>query len=65
MIALVIAIAAGYGVHLLYTSVALGWRGLGPGPAGRLVARATIRRSWRQRAEDWLAQAGLGEVGHG
>jgi tight adherence protein B len=26
--------AAGYGVHLLYTALALGWRGARPGPAG-------------------------------
>ena len=32
MIALLLAIVAGYGVHLVYSSVAFGWDGLQPGP---------------------------------
>lgn len=35
MTALVLAMVGAYGVHLLYTSLALGWRGVGPGPARR------------------------------
>jgi len=38
--ALVLAMVGAYGVHLLYTSIALGWRGVGPGPARR--ARRTL-----------------------
>jgi tight adherence protein B len=52
------AACAGYGVHLLYTAGAFGWRGFGPGPG-----RAVGDRRPRRRATDWLAQAGLGAVG--
>lgn len=50
-------IAGAYGVHLLYSSAALGWRGLGPGPQ---VIRA--RRAPSDDARRWLAQAGLAGV---
>jgi len=54
---LLLATCAGAGVFYLYTAVALGWQGLGPGPAaGRGVARR------RRSVDDWLAQAGLGGV---
>jgi tight adherence protein B len=55
------AIAAAYGAHLLYTSVVMGWTGFGPGPraSGRRPSRC------RQRATEWLAQAGLGDVAVG
>lgn len=56
MTALVVAMAAAYGVYLLYTAVAFGWTGLGPGPV-----RAG-RRPARERAQDWMRQAGLDEV---
>jgi tight adherence protein B len=61
MIAVVVALAAGYGVFLLYTSTAMGWTGLGPGPRHH----RTRRTPTRDRARDWLAQAGLGQVGPG
>ena len=56
MIPLVIALAGAYGVFLVYTAVALGWRGVGVGPG--LGGAAAPRR----RAEQWLAQAGLDDV---
>ena len=57
MTALFISVAAAYGVFLIYTAVAFGWRGVGIGP------RATARRfSARDHAQAWLAQAGLADV---
>ncbi|GGI05611.1 type II secretion system F family protein [Egicoccus halophilus] len=52
-VALVLAVVAGYGAFLLYTALALGWRGLGlgPSPLGRR------RRTGRLR--EFLVQAGL------
>ena len=32
MIALLIAFVAAYGIHLVYTSMAFGWKGVQPGP---------------------------------
>ena len=52
MTGLLLALVAAYGVHLVFTAVAFGWRGVGPGP--RVAAR---RRSTRGR--DWLVQSGL------
>jgi tight adherence protein B len=54
--ALAVALAAAYGVHLLYSALALGWSGLGPGPRPERRARRS------RRPQDWLAQAGLDEV---
>lgn len=54
MTGLLLALAAAYGVHLVFTSLAFGWRGVGPGPS-------SPRR--RGRTRDWLVQAGLGDVG--
>ena len=51
--ALLLALAGAYGVFLVYTAAAFGWAGLGVGPAG------DGRRPARQRAAEWLAQAGL------
>jgi tight adherence protein B len=53
---LVVALAGAYGVYLLYTAWAFGWTGLAPHP-GRARARAR-----RQRAREWLVQAGLEDV---
>lgn len=53
---LLVGAAAAYGVHLLYTSLALGWRGIGLGPR----VASTGRR--RARAREWMNQAGLAEV---
>ena len=55
MIALVAALLAAYGVHLLYTSVAFGWTGVAPGPA-------VAPRRGASRVRDWLVQAGLGDT---
>lgn len=55
MSTLVVALAAGYGVHLLHTALAFGWRGLRPGPR-------TSPRPRRRRGSDWLRAAGLDEV---
>ena len=54
MSAVLLALAGGYGVYLLYTAFTLGWSGLAPGPGGaRPAARA------RARVTGWLAQAGV------
>lgn len=55
--ALVLAVVGAYGVHLIYSSLALGWSGVGPGPR---VERTKVRRDRGLR--DWLAQAGLDDV---
>ena len=59
MIGIVAAALAAYGAHLLYTSSAMGWRGVGPGPRRPPTAD---RERVRTRPSDWLAQAGLGHV---
>jgi tight adherence protein B len=53
---LLIAVAGAYGVFLLYTAVAFGWRGAGLGPS---ITRYGHRQD---RMRTWLAQAGLGDV---
>lgn len=55
MTALVVAVVAGSGVHLLWTALALGQRRLRP------AGRTTSGRS-RPSVTDWLVQAGLDEV---
>jgi tight adherence protein B len=54
--ALGLALTAGYGTFLVYTAVALRWRGVLPAP------RAAREPLQRDRLGDWLVQAGLGEV---
>jgi len=56
MIPLVLGLLAAYGVHLLWTSIAMSWTGLSPGPGGD--RRKPAGRSVRS----WLAQAGLEDV---
>jgi tight adherence protein B len=56
LVALVLALAGAYGVHLLYTAVALDWRGIAPGPKVERRTRA------RRGPQDWLTQAGLDDV---
>jgi tight adherence protein B len=51
--ALILALLAGYGTFLVYTSVSLGWTGLGLGPS------VVGRRATRRPIALWLAQAGL------
>lgn len=49
------ALTGAYGVFLLYTAVAFGWRGVG-------VATGLGPRRRRRRAAEFLVQAGLGNV---
>jgi tight adherence protein B len=53
--AVLVAVLAAYGVHLVYTA-AMGWRGLRVGPA------PLTPRPARHRTSQWLAQAGLEDV---
>jgi tight adherence protein B len=55
VIALVVAAAGAYGVHLAYTGTALHWSGFAPGPR-RLAAP---RRRPLSTSRTWLAEAGL------
>ncbi|MEX2503338.1 MAG: hypothetical protein WD378_00715 [Egicoccus sp.] len=55
MSAFLLALLAGYGVFLLYTALALGWRGVGIGPS-------PTRRRQRARLQEYLVQAGLERV---
>ncbi len=59
MSALLLSLAAGYGVFLIYTAVSLGWTGFGPGP------RAYQRSRRDDRLADWLVQAGLDQIRKG
>lgn len=56
LVALLLALAGAYGVHLIYTSVALRWTGIAPGP--KVARTARVRRG----PTDWLVQAGLDGV---
>ncbi len=49
-----LALLAAYGTFLVYTALAFGWRGVG-------VAPAVVRRRRRDRAREWLIQAGLSD----
>jgi tight adherence protein B len=60
LLALVVALLGAYGVFLMYTAAAFGWRGLGVGD-GRIKARTQLRAT----AQQWLAQAGLEGVSPG
>ncbi|MDQ3105298.1 MAG: hypothetical protein M3Q87_08825 [Actinomycetota bacterium] len=55
MTGLLLALLAATGAYLVFTEVALGWRGLRL-PRGRGAARRHSRR------RDWLVQAGLAEI---
>jgi tight adherence protein B len=58
VIGLLLSLCAVAGAFYLYTAVALGWRGLGLGPApARAAARPPVAP-----VSDWLVQAGLDEV---
>ncbi|HUF97148.1 MAG TPA: hypothetical protein VMM60_03390, partial [Ilumatobacter sp.] len=57
MIALVAALVAALGAHLLYTSVTFGWTGCRLGPS-----RSTPQRRRRLAVDEWLVQAGLPDV---
>lgn len=56
MTALMLAAVAGYGVHLVWSTFALGWTGLAPGPPKPTTR--TPAASVRQ----WLVQSGLEDV---
>lgn len=56
MMALAVSVAGATGVYLLYTSLAFGWRGVGP--ELRHSAGAVGRRSMAR----WLREAGMDEV---
>ena len=56
MTALLLAIMAAYGVHLIYTARVLRWTGLGPGPSSPITTHS------RRSLADWMTQAGLGSV---
>ncbi len=56
VVGFLLALCAGYGAFLLFTSVVFGWRGLGP-------SAEPGRRSRQRRLEDFLIQAGLERVG--
>ncbi|MEW6154266.1 MAG: hypothetical protein AB1673_09810 [Actinomycetota bacterium] len=56
MTRLLLAVAGAYGVFLLYTAVAFGWRGAGVSPG---LGRRSRRRA---DVQQWLAQAGLDGV---
>ena len=58
--ALLLSLVAAFGVFLLWTAVALGWSGLGLGPA--LEHSLPGRRSRRFRGRAGLAALGLGDV---
>ena len=58
MTGLVIAVVGAYGIHLVFTSFAFGWTGLGIG-APRPTHR---RRTAAARLERWMGQAGIGDV---
>lgn len=53
---LLLALAAGYGVFLIFTALTLGWRGVGIAPS---ATRTAVRRD---RVGEWMAQAGLSDV---
>ena len=56
MIALLAAVLAGYGVHLLWSARVAGWSGVAPGP--RSGRSPQVVSQWGQ----WLVQAGLEDV---
>lgn len=56
MSGLVVALVAAYGVYLVYTAAAFGWRGVAPGPA------PAPGRPRSAQVDQWLARAGLAGV---
>ena len=62
MTGVVAASLAAYGVFLLWTSAAMGWRGLAIGPRPASGAANRQGTVWASRPRDWLRQAGLGDV---
>lgn len=60
MIGLMVAVVAGYGVHLMSSATLFGWRGVSPGP--RPIDARRSRSRVTTTVHTWLTQAGLGEV---
>lgn len=56
-VAFLLALVGAYGVHLLYSALALHWSGIGPGPRTPKGPRRA-----RRGPQDWLVQAGLDDV---
>jgi tight adherence protein B len=56
-IPVLLALAASYGVYLVYTAVVYGWTGVAPRPVP-----AVRRRPVGDRLRDWMVQAGLGDT---
>ena len=54
MIPLILAILAGYGVHLTYSALAFGWKGVAPGPA--------VHTEKRDRTGEAMSALGLGTL---
>ena len=52
-----LAMAAAYGVHLVYSAVALGWDGIGPGPSLGPSRVGERLRTARPHGEGWVAMA--------
>jgi len=66
VIAAVAAVAAGVGAYLLFTAIALGWRGRAPRSAPRRSgSTGPGAASFRARLSLWPAQAGLTDVPFG
>ncbi|HEY8526866.1 MAG TPA: hypothetical protein VIL48_17980 [Acidimicrobiales bacterium] len=59
MIGVGLAVCAALGTYYLFTAVALGWRGVGLGPARPAADPARRSPGIGARARDWLVQAGL------
>lgn len=59
MIPLLLALAVGYGTHLLWTAATEGWTGLGVGP------KRPAGPSHGPRLRRWLVEAGLDGIGPG
>ena len=56
----VLAMAAAYGVHLLYSALVLGWDGIGPGPSlGPSRAGERMRTGWTDLGLDAVRAADL------
>ena len=62
MTGVIAAALAGYGVFLVWTSVTLGWRGVGIGPRRPVTQKRQERVASLLLQRDWLRQAGLGDV---
>lgn len=60
LVGFLLAMAGAYGVYLLWTALAFGWRGLAPTATSATGGQRTSRRT---RLEDYLVQAGVDRLG--